>query len=81
MYIMAPLSARKTWFGSSAMVTIWDSFPSILEATSKLMGVAKTPSEDRVCGTSVILASIFFTGVKLDGDVVDFMQCVVVVME
>jgi hypothetical protein len=48
MYIMAPLSARRAWPGSRDTVTIWDSFPSILEATSKLIGVATTPSEEVV---------------------------------
>mmetsp|Transcript_3892 Transcript_3892/g.7788 ORF Transcript_3892/g.7788 Transcript_3892/m.7788 type:complete len:89 (+) Transcript_3892:801-1067(+) len=31
MYIMAPLSALKTCPGSKVMVTIWLSFPSILD--------------------------------------------------
>mmetsp|Transcript_22750 Transcript_22750/g.48317 ORF Transcript_22750/g.48317 Transcript_22750/m.48317 type:complete len:212 (+) Transcript_22750:2380-3015(+) len=44
MYIMAPDSALKTWWGSRLIVTIWDSLPSILLWTSKSIGNPTTPS-------------------------------------
>jgi len=67
MYIMAPDSARRIWFCSSEMVTIWDSEPSILDAMSKFMGVASTPSEARVC--VILLVSLVFFWGRLEDDV------------